>query len=81
MANSPLNPGRQSVRPVWLVMGRTNRPLDCECTVVPGHDGRADGRFFLVLLDVATHEVLGGAALLTDQPNLTKLGTPIDLSE
>jgi hypothetical protein len=66
---------------VWLVIGQTDRPLECECAVVPGHDGHADGRFFLVLLDVETHEVLAGASLVTDQPNLTKLGTPINLGD
>ena len=81
MATTPFNARKIPTRAAWLVIGRTNKPLECECTVVPGHDGHADGRIFLVLLDPETQEVVGGAALLTDPPDLTKLGTPINLSQ
>jgi len=81
MAATPVDAGRIPTRPVWLVMGQTTRPLDCECTVVPGHDGHTDGRYFLVLLNVTTHQLVAGASLLTDRPDLKKLGTPVVLGE
>lgn len=72
--------GAVPMRPVWLVLGRTDRPLDCECVVMAGRDGREDGRFFVVMFDKTTYELVAGAALFTDKPNLDEVGPPMTLN-
>lgn len=69
-----------STRPVWLVLGRSDRPLDCECVTIAGRDGRVDGRYFAVMFDRTTYELVGGAALLTDKPDLKEVGAPMTLN-